>query len=999
MVAQRWVVIFAMVFTAGELSAFGAEGPSPPEQEFLDQVEPILKRRCYSCHSHSSREIKGGLTLDWKQGWMTGGGRGAAIVPGDKDKSLLVRAIRRTDPDLQMPPAAPLPKEELEVLLDWIARGAADPRMAKPKDSAGKDPLDWWSLRPIRKPEVPPGTAPQPIDRFIDDKLAAKGLPRSAVASPRDLIRRVSYDLTGLPPTPEDVAQFISDSSPAAYEKLVDRLLASPRYGERWARHWLDVVHFADTHGFEHDVPRESAWRFRDYVISAFNRDVPWARFLREQIAADRLFPEQPELIPALGFLGAGPFDLSTYATAPVTYDYLERDDLVTQTMASFTSTTANCARCHAHKFDPISQEDYYALQAVFAGVQRGDMAFDADPETYRQRVHWTRLVAAADSRDRATLQSDEHRQRTAKWLAEREPAQWQPLKMTSFVSTDGATLTRLGDESVLAGGTRPDRDSYVISASSPVRRVTAIRLEVLADESLPKQGPGRQDNGNLHLSEVDVQVFSENTDKGRPVPLKAAFADFNQEGWGIERAIDGKPDTAWGIYPQVGVGHVAVFELTEPVDVPESAQITVTLRQFHGGGHLIGRFRLSLTGDPAERARPLPAAVDAALRVAEKDRTEADQFTIAAHVLGEAARSELARLPQKSLVYAAGSLVIVGNGRAEPPLVNRPVPKVVHRLHRGELDKPREVALPGALSQLTHENGRFTLKSMDDEGERRVALAEWLAHPQNPLTWRSIANRVWQYHFDRGICDTPSDFGRMGGLPSHPELLDWLAVTLRDDCAGQLKPLHRMIVLSETYRQSSATRPDAAAVDGDNRLLWRQNRLRLDADALRDFTLSAAGKLDLTMGGPGVRHFATGPGIQVTPSVTYDGFDWNGPGAGRRAIYRFVWRGIPDPLLEAFDFPDLGMLAPVRGFSASSLQALALFNNEFILHHSEAMAARVEREFSAPGERVERAVALTWQRAPTSSEREAMLALAEKQGLAALCRVLLNSNEFLFLD
>lgn len=310
------------------------------------------------------------------------------------------------------------------------------------------------------------------------------------------------------------------------------------------------------------------------------------------------------------------------------------------------------------------------------------------------------------------------------------------------------------------------------------------------------------------------------------------------------------------------------------------------------------------------------------------------------------------------------------------------------------------EAVGPGALSALTRLPARFTLQNPANEVERRAALADWIASPDNVLTWRSIVNRVWHYHFGRGLCDTPSDLGRMGGVPSHPELIDWLAVWFRDEAKGSLKVLHRLIVTSDTYRQSSAHRDDGAAVDGDNRLLWRQNRHRLDADAFRDYTLAVSGALDLAMGGPGVRHFTESPGPQLTPALDYKAYDWSSPGAGRRSIYRFVWRGIADPFMEALDFPDLGLLSPQRGFSASSLQALALYNNPFVLHHSATLAARVARERpeGLPGQ-VERLGALLWQRTITESEREALAAFAASQGLPALCRVMLNSNEFLFVE
>jgi len=323
----------------------------------------------------------------------------------------------------------------------------------------------------------------------------------------------------------------------------------------------------------------------------------------------------------------------------------------------------------------------------------------------------------------------------------------------------------------------------------------------------------------------------------------------------------------------------------------------------------------------------------------------------------------------------------------------------VVNVLFRGDFDKPRAVAEPGALSALTHLPSRFELKNSKDEGARRAALADWLAHPDNVLTWRSIVNRVWHYHFGRGLCDTPNDFGQMGGTPSHPELLDWLAIWFRDEAKGSLKALHRLIVTSATYRQASQHREDAATIDGDNRLLWRQNRQRLDADAFRDLTLAASGALDLKMGGPAIQHFKQSKGPQNTPALDYATYDWSRPEAARRSIYRYVWRGIADPFMEALDFPDLGLLSPVRGFSASSLQALTLYNNNFVLYHCGVMARRAEAEAKTLDAQVNRVVALVWLREPTAEEHRDFTSFARTQGLPALCRLLLNSNEFLFVD
>ena len=399
---------------------------------FAERVEPLLRSKCFGCHSHASGEMEGGLTLDSRSGWSEGGERGPAIVPGKPEQSLLIKAVLRGDSNFQMPPDAKLSAAEIEILTEWIKRGAPDPRTTKPRLEQAIDPTDWWSLRPLLRPVVPNvatrnGETDNVIDAFVQRRLSDKKLSATPRADRRTLIRRVYLDLHGLPPTPEAVEAFVADPDPLAYEKLVDELLASDRYGERWARHWLDTVHFADSHGCEHDVFRPNAWRYRDYVISSFNRDTSWSRFIREQLAADRFYPEEPQLTAALGFIAAGPLELSRAGTAPVTFDYLDRDDMVAQTMAAFTSTTANCARCHNHKFDPISQEDYYSLQAVFAGVGKGTVEFDVDPQVARKRLRFSELLAATKSGDQSTLLAEEHVAIVARWEEEfgHQPAAW----------------------------------------------------------------------------------------------------------------------------------------------------------------------------------------------------------------------------------------------------------------------------------------------------------------------------------------------------------------------------------------------------------------------------------------------------------------------------------------------------------------------------------------------------------------------------------------------
>ena len=983
---RRWYGFSRAVLVVAGLSA--AASAADGVDAFRERVEPILTRRCGGCHSHAAATMEGGLALDSRSGWATGGSRGPAIVPGDPDGSLLIRAVRHVDPDLRMPEEGPLPPEEVAILEAWVAAGAADPRTAPPPPGAARD---WWSLRPLERPVVPAG--PHPVDAFVDARLVAEGLAPAGEADRRTLARRLFHDLHGLPPTPEEVAAFVDDPAPDAVDRLVERLLESPRYGERWARHWLDAIHFADTHGYEHDALRPHAWRYRDYVVDRFNRDVPWDRFIREQLAADAFFADAPELTVALGFLGAGPYDHSAAATAPMSAAYLERDDLVVQTLGGFASTTAQCARCHAHKFDPITQEDYFSLQAVFAGVGRGDVSFDADPAVGVARRRFTALLAAANARDAAVLLVPDNERLVAAWESARGGGSaWRPLVAETFLSSGGATLARQPDDSILSGGMRPEVDTVTVTAPLPVRTLSALRLDVLPDATLPMQGPGRQDNGNLHLSEVVVQLFRPGAETAETLAIADATADFDQSGWTIRHAIDGVEKTAWGIYPAVGVAHHAVFVFAAPLEVPADARLAVGLRQLHGGGHLIGRFRLSVTDGPPEQALALDAMAVAALERPSADRDEAARVALAAAVLGRHAARELAALPPQVQVFAAGSQ---GVNQAGPFTI--PAPREIRVLARGDLEKPGAVAVPGALTAVGELAARFTLPQPDDEPRRRAALADWLADPRNPLTWRSIANRVWQHHFGRGICDTPNDFGRMGRPPSHPELLDHLACEIRD--GGSLKRVHRLICTSVAYRRSSAATPEQLARDPDGRLLGFRPRQRIDADSFFDAVLATSGRLDLAMGGPGIQHFSSRPGPQITPVLDYAAFDWDATGAGRRAIYRVVWRGIPDPLFDALDFPDLGLPAPVRGFSASAPQALVLFNDPFVLHHAAALARRAEAAAEVLADRVRQAVRLTWLRDPTAAEEAELVALADAHGLPAVCRLLYNSDEFLFLD
>jgi hypothetical protein len=1006
-------------------SAILAAAEVETRADFQRDIQPLLTTRCAKCHGPG--EAEGGLRLTDRETAtkeLPSGSR--AVVPGRPDESELLKRVSAADPDFRMPPQGPpLTAGEIAKLRRWISDGANWPA--------------HWAYRPLQK-AVPPRSvgaahAAWPrtsIDQFVLHELTSRGLPPSPPADRRTWLRRVTFDLVGLPPTPEEVEAFVADHSENAYERVVDRLLASPRYGERWARHWMDVVHYAETHGHDQDRPREHAWPYRDYLIRAFNSDLPYGRFVREQIAGDVLFPDDPWATVATGFLATGPWDESSLrdiredAIDREIGRYLDRDDIVTTVMSTFVSATVHCARCHDHKFDPITQAEYYGLQAVFAATDKANRAYDADPRVAAQRrilaARKTELPRLRAGRDASLLAVSLHDE-IAAWEKSIAAAKttWRTLQALEYKSAGGATLTPLDDGSIRSGGSRPEKDTYTIVAQTDMRRVTGIRLEVLTDDSLPHQGPGRQDNGNLHLNELVVHAApSGNPSAKRRLTLQNAAADFNQQGWSIDLALDGKPGTAWGIYPEVGKPHRAVFEIKEPVSDEGGAVLTIELQQTHGGGHLIGRLRLSVTG--AAQPLPLdgqilPAEIAAILAVAPAERAPPQKADLAAYYLDRKIDAELAALPKPQMVYC-------GTNRFSPDGSFRPAaePRAVHLLERGLVTKPGAVAAPGALACVPVTGHRFKLADPSDEGSRRAALAAWVADEGNVLTWRSIVNRVWHYHFGRGLVDTPNDFGRMGSNPSHPELLDWLALWLQEN-GGSLKRLHRLIVTSAVYQQSSVgwavpTKASAAvltksgsdavlvgkahptAIDGDNRYLWRMNRHRLDAESLHDAVLHISGALDARMGGPSVKQFIQTPGVHVTPNVDYLKFDADDPANHRRSVYRFVFRTLPDPFMDALDCPDASQWTPQRNVSVTALQALSMLNDKFIVRQSEHIAERViVISGSGVEAQVRQAYRLIFHRPPAEDEKRAVMTYTERHGLANACRMLLNTNEFMFVD
>ncbi len=905
----------------------------------------------------------------------------------------------------------------LIVLADDATKDLAVPAQPKTENQMAKVEDIFWSLRPLVVPQVPRvekavvGFEPvNAIDQFVLSKLIEKRLTPSPSAGRRTLMRRVYFDLIGLPPTADEVDEFVADPREDAYERLVDRLLASPQYGERWARHWMDVAHYAETHGHDQDRPRQNAWPYRDYLIRSFNDDTTYARFIEEQVAGDVLFPDDPQAIVATGFLATGPWDESSLQSIQNDTDdrkiaqYLDRDDMVTTVMSSFVSATAHCARCHDHFFDPIKQADYYALQAVFAGVDKADRPYEPDQQTARRRralqselAELNLLKGKADS----LLLTPEMQQLASAWETKQvsTPSLWQVLEPVEAKSSDGSTLTKQSDRSVLASEQRPEKDTYTLVFHTQLRAITAFRLELLTHDSLSHRGPGRQDNGNLHLSEIKVfatplsspsagsTTNASTTSEAKPLVLKNPRADFNQDGWTIAHALDGNPGTAWGIYPKVGEDHRAVIEFTQPINFDGGTVLTVALEQLHGGGHLIGRPRISVTNATESMsldAEILPTEIMAILAKPAAERSDLQRAELARFVRIKLVERELLAMPALSMIYAA----------------SKRAPLPIHLLERGNIKQLGAEAVAGTLACVPGLPARFELQNSPDEGSRRAALARWISDKQNVLTWRSIANRVWHHHFGRGLCDTPNDLGQMGARPTHPELLDWLACEIRDkDERSSLKHLHRLIVISATYRQSSAHNDHWAAIDGDNRFLWRMNRTRLDAESIRDTVVSMTGMADRTMGGQSVKQFIQTPGIHVTPNVDYANFDPDRPENFRRSVYRFIFRTLPDPLMDSLDCADSSQLTPVRNTSLTALQALSMLNNKFTVRQSEHLATRAVSSSGDLNQQVEAAFRFALLRRPTDRERTALAEYAQQHGLANACRVLFNSNEFLFVD
>jgi mono/diheme cytochrome c family protein len=983
---------------AGHVVLSAAAGFAAADASFAERVKPIFERHCVSCHS--GERPKGGLDLTVAGKALAGGESGPLLTAGKPDESPLLDYISGDEPAMPKD-APPLKADEIEAIRAWISSGAAWPADIVLSDRKQID-ANWWSLLPWQKVAVPPQNDTwirTPIDAFVLAKLREQKLAPSAEADRQTLIRRLTYDLHGLPPTPLEVADFLADASDRAYENLVDRLLASPRYGERWARHWLDVVHYGETHGYDKDKTRPNAWPYRDYVIRSLNADKPYDRFVAEQLAGDALDPADPDAVVATGFIAAGPWDfvghveLREGTTDKEIARSNDRDDMLAATMSTFMSLTVHCARCHNHKFDPITQRDYYALQAVFAGVDRSDRPYDAEPEVARRRVEltselrrWEQAVASVQA-ELAALKNAQ-----LKTIDERLRGKTAELENLP----QGETSQTLGYHSQIMS--RADVSKWVqidLGASLALDEVVVVPAHV---EYGGHPGPGF---GFPPRYRVEVSDDPEFVTASTITDLTAVDVPHPGDRWQRHTATGTRGRyvriTATKLWERTSdwifaIGELVVLAdgknaaLNRPVTALDSIEAAPSWAKTNLVDGFSSRERVATAEGLEQRRQDLEAAINGLQRERKQLafgllNEPARETLLAAEARLPEIQRELASLPEQQRVYAT---------------THNFTPRPIHLLARGDVNNRGELIEPAGVACVAGPQATFNLENLDAEAERRAALARWLTDPRNALLRRSIVNRVWQYHFGRGIVDSPNDFGRKGSLPTHPELLEWLATWFADH-GHSLKELHRLIVTSAVYRQSSQSNPAFEAIDGGNQYLWRMNRGRLDAESIRDTLLFVSGKLDLTMGGPSVQQFFFKD--DHSPIYDYTQFDVDDPRSMRRSIYRFLVRSVPDPLMDCLDCADPSILTPRRNATLTSVQALALLNNPLVVRQAEHFAARLQSLHSELPAQIEAACRLALGRTPTDVEASTLVAHAEKHGLSSACRVLFNSNAFLFID
>ncbi len=954
----------------GESKTAGSPGPI----DFQRDIRPILAEHCLSCHGNDKPEA--GVRLSQRETALGKGESGERIItPGRPEESELIRRIMTDDAAQRMPPEGkpPLEAGQIVLLKRWIAEGAVWG--------------DHWAFQPIRSSAGPTngsGARPNSIDGFIRSALAARGWTPAREADRYTLIRRLSYDLRGLPPTVAEVDGFVSDPAPDAYEQLVDRLLASPHFGERWGRHWLDLAHYADSDGYEKDRARPDAFRYRDWVIASFNRDQPFDQFTVEQLAGDLLPAASGEQRTATAFLRQtltneeGGVDQEEYRIAAC-FDRTETVGTV------WLGLTIGCARCHTHKYDPIPHADYYRLFAFFNNAEEESetLAVEADDLARLERdVAPLEAELEARLRELAPAEAEWERiEREAVMAVPTSPLAEVPAEVLSCADQAADGISPAPCE-IAAGIVRPSRDERpvadtVVHLKAPAK-ITGLKLHALSDPALPSQGPGLADNGNFVVTGLRLEL--ETADGVRTaVPLHRATADYSQKGFPAEDALPSKSASGkgWAVGGKIGASHWLQVRTEGAVEVPEGASLRLTIEQRHGRRHRLGTFRVAWLQGDARGLRHAKKPVADALEMYPEKRVAGTKRLLFTHYVNELVRDPRVADLEKQIARHREQL----HARlAEVRTMTSPrIPRITRVFDRGEFLSPKQEVFARGLE---------VLPALPPRGGTadRFDLARWLVAPDNPLTARVAVNHVWQHLFGQGLVRTANDFGVRGERPSHPELLDWLASYLQGEAGWSRKRLIREIVLSATYRQASLHRPDYEAIDPLNTALFRQNRFRVEAEVVRDIALAASGLLSPKIGGPSV--FPAMP--EDLAALSYaNSFTWKPSGGEdryRRGMYTFFKRTIAHPSLTTFDAPDANVACVVRTVSNTPLQSLTLLNNETHLDAAIAFAGRIRREASHDADdsgRLALAFRICVARPPQTGE------------LAALERVLGRSREW----
>jgi mono/diheme cytochrome c family protein len=895
----------------------------------------VIKDNCLRCHNGQLKS--GGIDLSAMEAALKTG----AIRTPNWEESRVWQQVKIG----KMPPTGKLPDVQIKQLSEWLKQGAIYPHSTAVQEK----PL--WSFQPIKTPAVPKTKydtlAKNPVDRFVFAEMTRQKLTPSPEADKRTLIRRVTIDLTGLPPTPQEIAAFLADKSPNAYEKLVDRLLASPAYGERWARHWLDVVRFGESTGYEQNHVRPTAWYYRDWAIRAFNQDLPFADFVTQQLAGDVVGKGNPQIETATGYLVAGIHDTVGIQTEEGTRQQRSNDldDLVSTTSAAFLGMTVGCARCHDHKFDPIPQKDYYRLMAAFAGVRHGERPLGEPDEQAREAQEKLRIQITQAS-NQINAMDNTARERIA---AQREPNANRP-----------AVNARRNEDSfapVMAKFVR-----FTVLATRDKTEPCLDELQIYADKT----------EGNVALASTGAKATASSLLPGYAVHQ---IPHLNDGKWGNDWSwISQTPGTGW-----------AQIELPRPMDVTRVvwSRDAGEIPRFDDRLPIAYRIEVSLD------SKTWQTVSTEAGRAAFGDYIHPDRLLAALTDAEKKRRADLIKERQTAkdalAKMTSGMMAYIGQFSA---------PDTIHLLNRGDVMQRGEEVAPGGLTKLAVLSGELSLKNPASEAERRLELARWITRQDNPLSARVFVNRVWQHHLGRGIVATPSDFGRNGSLPTHPALLDWLARDFIRN-GGRIKRLHRMLVTSYTYRQSNADNPKNSARDAGNVYLWRMPLQRMEAEAVRDAILQTSGKLDRRMGGAGYALFK----YTVVNIGIYEPLEEYGPETWRRGIYQTSVRAVQDDLLGTFDLPECSLRAPKRENTTTALQALCLLNGSFMTQQADFFAERVlsETKNGDTAPQVQHAFRLAFGRPPTIAEARGAVGLVRSHGLNSLCRALLNANEFLY--